>query len=150
MVRLRQSARSAGFSKDKAWGLAAAVGEMADNAAIHAKTKIGALVGYQTMEGAAVFSICDVGIGVLESLRENPSYSQIATSVEAIRTALQDGASRRGPGSGGFGFRTVFKALTAMWGSLRFRSGQGCLSMDGNDCDADRGEQTFVLDRPGF
>jgi hypothetical protein len=51
---------------------------------------------------------------------------------------------------GGFGFRRVFKGLAAMWGTLRFRSGEGCVTMDGTDCDADRGEEVFVVNRPGF
>lgn len=150
LVRFRQSAKSVGFSHRKAEGIAAALGEMADNATDHAQSQVGALVGYQVVDGAAVCCVADVGIGVLASLRENETYRNLRTHAEALRTALQDGTTRHGPGRGGFGFRRVFKALAAMWGTLRFRSGEGCLTMDGSGFDADRGEEAFVLDRSGF
>lgn len=150
LVRFRQSAKTVGFTHRKAEGIAAALGEMADNATLHAQSQTGAVVGYQVIDGAAVCCVADVGIGVLASLRENETYRNLRTHAEALRTALQDGATRYTSGEGGFGFRRVFKALAAMWGTLRFRSGQGCLTMDGSDFDADRGNEAFVLDRPGF
>lgn len=150
LIRFRQSAKSIGFSHDKAQGLAAALGEMADNATEHANSRVGALVGYHVVEGAAVCCVADVGIGVLGSLQESDEYRHLTKHTEAIRTAIKDGTTRYGTGNGGFGFNKVFKALAAMWGTLRFRSGQGCVSMDGTDCDADRGDEVFVLDRPGF
>jgi anti-sigma regulatory factor (Ser/Thr protein kinase) len=150
LVRFRQSVKHIGFSQDKAQGLAAALGEMADNAILHARATVGVLVGYHVVDGAAVCSVADVGIGVLASLRENEDYQNLETHAAAIRTALQDGATRYGTGNGGYGFRNVFKVLAAMWGTLRFRSGQGCISMDGTACDADRGEEMHVLDRAGF
>jgi anti-sigma regulatory factor (Ser/Thr protein kinase) len=150
LIRFRQSAKHVGFSQDKAQGLAAALGEMADNATLHARAKVGVLVGYHVVDGAAVCSVADVGIGVLASLREHEDYRDLETHAAAIRTALQDGTTRYGTGDGGYGFRNVFKALAAMRGTLRFRSGQGCISMDGTACDADRGEEMYVLDRPGF
>lgn len=150
LVRFRQSAKSVGFSQEKAQGLAAALGEMADNATDHARSEVGALVGYHVVDGAAVCCVADVGIGVFGSLRGHDDFSYLKTHTEAIRTAIQDGTTRYGKGNGGFGFNKVFKALAAMWGTLRFRSGQGCVSMDGTECDADRGEESYVNDRPGF
>ena len=150
LVRFRQSAKSVGFTQDKAQGLAAALGEMADNAIEHARSDNGALVGYQVVKGAAVCCIADVGVGVLASLREHQDFRSVETHADAIRTAIQDGNTRHGRGHGGFGFNKVFKALAAMWGTLRFRSGQGCVLMDGTEFDADRGEAVYVLDRPGF
>ncbi len=70
LVRFRQSAKSVGFSHEKAQGLAAALGEMADNSTLHARATVGALVGYQTTGNAVVCSIGDVGVGVLTSLRK--------------------------------------------------------------------------------
>lgn len=150
LVRFRQSAKSIGFPHEKAQGLAAALGEMADNTACHARTHVGALVGYQVVNGAAVCCVADVGVGVLASLRESDEFRRLETHADAIRTAIQDGTTRYGKGQGGFGFSKVFKALAAMWGTLRFRSGQGCVSMDGTDCDADRGQEIYAPNRPGF
>jgi anti-sigma regulatory factor (Ser/Thr protein kinase) len=150
LVRFRQSAKSAGFHFDRAKGLAAALDEMAGNAIVHANSPCGVLVGYQAMEGCALCCITDAGIGVLASLRTHPAYQGLDRHKDAIRVALRQGESRFGPGKGGLGFYRVFKSLAAMWGTLRFRSGEGCIEMDGRDFDSDRGEESFVQFRPGF
>lgn len=148
LVRFRQSVKGVGFDLEKAKGIAAALGEMADNATIHANAPVGVLVGYQAIDGAAVCCVADVGDGVLKSLTGNSSYSYLRSHKEAVRLALRSGVSRFG--SGGLGFYSVFKALAAMSGTLRFRSGEGCVSMDGTGFDADTGEESYVLFRPGF
>jgi anti-sigma regulatory factor (Ser/Thr protein kinase) len=150
LVRFRQSVKSVGFDLEKAKGIAAALGEMADNAAVHANTPVGVLVGYQVIDGACVCCVADVGIGVLASLTSHEAYRHVRSHKEAVRLALRRGVSRFGPGQGGLGFYNVFKALAAMSGTLRFRSGEGCVSMDGTDFDADKGEESYVLFRPGF
>src|SRR5581483_2382217 len=149
LVRFRQSAKSVGFDPQQAIGIAAALGEMADNATIHAHAPVGVLVGYQVVNGAAVCCVADVGIGVLASLKTNATYQNLRNHREAVRMALQKGVSCLGPG-GGNGFHKVFKALAAMSGTLRFRSGEGCVMMDGTGLEADKGEETYVLFRPGF
>ncbi|MFL5329181.1 MAG: hypothetical protein ACJ8C4_09710 [Gemmataceae bacterium] len=150
LVRFRQSIKCVGFDLDKAKGIAAALGEMADNATIHANSPAGVLVGYQVSEGVTVCSVADVGIGVLQSLTSTDAYRHLRTHKEAIRLALHTGVSRFGPGNGGTGFYSVFKALAAMRGTLRFRSGEGVVMMDGTDFDADKGEEGYVIFRPGF
>lgn len=149
LVRVRQSAKNIGFSFEKAKGIAASLGEMADNAVIHSNCRVGILVGYQAVEGAITCCVVDVGIGVLASLRTNDSYSGLTTHKDAIRKAIETGVTRFQNG-GGLGFYRVFKSLTSMWGTLRFRSGEGCVTMDGNDLDADYGNDDFVLNRAGF
>jgi anti-sigma regulatory factor (Ser/Thr protein kinase) len=150
LVRFRQSAKSVGFNLEKAKGIAAALGEMADNAAIHANATVGVLVGYHVIDGACVCCVADVGIGVLASLTSHQAYRQVQSHKEAVRLALRSGVTCYGPGRGGLGFYNVFKALAAMSGTLRFRSGEGCVTMDGTDFDADKGEESYVLFRPGF
>ncbi len=150
LVRFRQSAKNVGFPLEKAKGLAAALGEMADNAVLHANAPVGVLVGYQAVGGAAVCCVADVGDGVLKSLTSHSAYSHIQTHKEAVRAALRRGVSRFGPGQGGLGFYQVFKALAAMSGTLRFRSGEGCVVMDGTEFEADKGEESYALFRPGF
>lgn len=150
LIRFRQSAKRVGFTIEKAKGLAASLAEMADNAVLHANAPVGVLIGYQAVDGAAVCCVGDVGDGVLKSLTSHPAYHRLRTHKEAIRVALQAGETRFGPGQGGLGFYRVFKALAASWGTLRFRSGEGCISMDGREVSADRGEEAFVLSRPGF
>jgi anti-sigma regulatory factor (Ser/Thr protein kinase) len=151
LIRFRQSAKSVGFSMDQAKGLAASLGEMADNASYHANAPNGVLIGYQTIRGAVVCCVVDVGDGVLKSLKTHPAYQNLEHHNEAIRVALHKGESRYGPKSGGgLGFYRVFKSLAAMWGTLRFRSGEGCVTMDGRGIDADNGEDSYVFFRPGF
>ena len=150
LVRFRQSVRSVGFDMEKAKGIAAALGEMADNAALHANATVGVLVGYQAIDGAAVCCVADVGDGVLKSLTSHEAYRHVQSHKEAVRLALRRGVSRYGPGRGGLGFYSVFKALAAMSGTLRFRSGEGCVTMDGTEFEADKGEESYVLFRPGF
>lgn len=150
LVRFRQSIKNVGFTHERATGIAAALGEMADNATIHADAPVGVLVGYQAIDGAVISCVADVGMGVLVSLTSHEAYQHVKTHKEAIRLAMRKGVSRFGPGQGGLGFYRVFKALAAIAGTLRFRSGEGCITMDGTDLEADKGEETYVLFRPGF
>jgi hypothetical protein len=69
---------------------------------------------------------------------------------EAICMALRDGVSRHGPNHGGLGFRQVFKSLASFWGHLRFRSGEGRVTVLGEDCGPDRGEIGYPPSLPGF
>jgi anti-sigma regulatory factor (Ser/Thr protein kinase) len=150
LVRFRQSVKNVGFDLERAKGIAAALGEMADNATVHANAPVGVLVGYQVIDGAAISCVADTGIGVLASLTSHEAYRHVQTHKDAVRLALRKGVSRFGPGQGGLGFYNVFKALAAMSGTLRFRSGEGCVTMDGTEFEADKGEESYVLFRPGF
>lgn len=150
LIRYRQSAVACGFEMKQATGLSAALHEMADNAVNHAEATNGILVGFHVIQGKAICCVADNGIGVLQSLTRCPAYHHLSTHREAIRLALQSGVSRYGPNQGGYGFNQVFKSLAASYGTLRFRSGQGCVTMDGRDLECDRGEESFVLDRAGF
>jgi anti-sigma regulatory factor (Ser/Thr protein kinase) len=149
-IRFDRSAQSVGFSSKTAHALQGALHEMADNAVIHAQAPVGVLVGYAVEENMATFSVADVGIGVLATLRSHPAYEHLELHKDAIRTALQDGTSRFGPNTRGLGFRQIFKALAAQWGHLRFRSGNGCVTLNGHGLDADKGEETFPPHLPGF
>jgi anti-sigma regulatory factor (Ser/Thr protein kinase) len=150
LVRFRQSIKSVGFDLEKAKGIAAALGEMADNATLHSNAPVGVLVGYQVIDGACVCCVADVGDGVLKSLTSHEAYRHVQTHKEAVRLALHSGVTRFGPGQGGLGFYRVFKSLAAMSGTLRFRSGEGFVTMDGTDFDADNGEEGYATFRPGF
>lgn len=149
-ARLTRSAEMVGFSRQQASLILAALFEMAENAVIHADCSVPRLVGYRVMRATAQFCVADVGRGVLASLRSCLDYADIAHDGPAIRKALQDGISRYGRCRGGFGFRPIFKALTAQWGRLRFRSGGGCITMDGTALDADKGQEHFPPAMPGF
>ena len=110
LVRFRQSVKNVGFDLEKAKGIAAALGEMADNATVHAYAPVGVLVGYHVLDGAAVCCVADVGMGVLASLTGHEAYRSVQSHKDAVRLALRGGVTRYGPGHGGLGFYNVFKA----------------------------------------
>jgi hypothetical protein len=148
--RFERSAKAAGFKVDSALNLQSALHEMATNAVIHSRASVPALVGYAVTESRAMFSVVDVGQGIVASLTSNPKYAHFTEPVEAIQKALQTGVTCRVDDSGGFGFSTVFKALAEAWGQLRFRSGNGCVTMDGIDLDVDKSVRHFPPPLPGF
>ena len=150
LLRFERAAKDYGFPAQAAARLYAALHAMTENAVIHADAPIGALVGYQAVDGTAQFCVGDVGIGVLASLRTCPEYSSLSLHNDAIKMALRNGTSRFGRGEGGFGFRQVFKALAEQWGCLRFRSGEGCITMDGTGLDSDAGVESYPPPIPGF
>lgn len=150
IIRFTRSAQEKGFGKTLANGLGGALCEMARNALEHSDTSVPALVGYQVLDGVALFGVADVGRGVRASLRTNPEYEHLALDSDAIHTALQDGASRHGYQKSGLGFREVFSALASNWGHLRFRSGEGCITMTGPDCGPNIGDVTHPPALPGF
>jgi len=76
-------------------------------------------------------------MGVLESLRTSLDYAALTDHGEALRLALTEGVSRFGPeGKRGNGFRPIFVGLANLSGSLRFRSGDHALVIDGQKIGA--------------
>ena len=148
--RFELAAREVGFSKDAAINLHSALFEMAENAVIHSRTPVAPLVGYEVGSKRAMFTVADVGIGVLESLRSIRQYASLTEDVDAIQLAMQNGVTSRQDGSGGTGFNSVFKALAEQWGHLRFRSGNGCITMDGTHLQANKCRRHFPLPMRGF
>lgn len=146
LLRFEFGAKRAGLPQKTAVNLQAALHEMAANAVTHARAPVPAMIGYEVRGAAATFCVVDVGIGVLNSLRNNPTYRNLAIHSEAIRMALQDGVSgTTGEFSRGNGFRSVFKSLAAQYGILHFRSGEGSVEMHGMDLDSDKGEERRSL-----
>lgn len=145
-----RSAKGVGFSETTAESLGLALHEIASNAVIHSQSSVPAFLGYQVSNRMVEFCVADVGIGVLQSLRTSPKHHDLLDSNDAIRRALKPGVSRFE--YGGTGFNSVFKAITAEWGVVRFRSGNGCVSMDGTDLDyeSDKIKISFPPSLPGF
>jgi hypothetical protein len=76
----------------------------------------------------------DRGIGVLRSLKTCPEYASLKDHGDALERALTDGSSRYGLGTNhGKGFRPLFIGLSNLNGSLRFRSGDHALTIEGRD-----------------
>ena len=122
---------------------------MSENGLLHSRGADGVLVGYRVLPHAALFTVADLGRGVLGSLRSNSKYAHLVHHREALRLALRDGVTCLDM-PGGNGFRQLFKALVSQFGTIRFRTGNVCLTMDGQDFDANLGHETFPEDVVGF
>jgi hypothetical protein len=128
----RQAAAMAGFPARVAQQLAAAIGELHSNIYEHSGASGTGLIAFRAGVSSFEFVVSDRGIGVLETLRTCPIYSQLADHGNALILALTDGVSRYGPNTGhGFGFRPIFNGLANLKGLLRFRSGDHALTLDG-------------------
>lgn len=148
--RFELGAKRSGFARKTAENLHFALHEMASNAVIHSRSSTAALIGYEIRSGKALFSVVDVGIGVLASLKTLDKYSKLSRPIDAIQQAMSPGVSSLG--RGGLGFSQVFKAVTNDWGELRFRSGNGCIEMDGTELNyvSDNVKRKYPPSLPGF
>ncbi len=95
------------------------------------------------------FTVVDVGIGALKSLKDNPDYAAVANGREALDLIAREKASRRtGQGGPGGGYSKLFLKLAAMDGTIRLRSGDGVFMMEGTlGCSASAGSLHLA---PGF
>jgi anti-sigma regulatory factor (Ser/Thr protein kinase) len=118
------------FPEHLAGALTGAVGEMVDNVWEHSETSVPGLVAFEVRHRRLNFAVADLGIGVLQSLRKNPHYRFLNSSMEALQKAILKGVSRLQGQSRGYGFSRLLKAVAELWGFTRLRSGQAVLVFD--------------------
>jgi hypothetical protein len=123
--------------------------EIVDNVWEHSESAHPALVCVEITHRRLAFAVADLGIGVLNSLRSNPKFARLDTSIEALSVALQPGASRVEGTHRGYGFSSVLRGLADLWGTLRLRSGEASLVLDGTR-DERRRIRHFVPPLPGL
>ena len=116
------------FPVNLARALTGAVAEMVDNIWLHSDAQDPGLVAYQVRRRKFAFSVLDTGIGVLASLRKNPRYQWLNSSMDGIKYAIQPGVSRFD--GGGMGFPSLLHALADLWGNARLRTGEASLHID--------------------
>lgn len=130
----QQAAAAVGFPSRIAAQLAAALGELYSNVYEHSGAPATGLVAFRAAPSRFEFVVADRGMGVLESLRSCAEYAGLSDHGEALGLTLTDGISRHGVGTGrGNGFRPLFIGLANLSGSLRFRSGDHALIIDGSN-----------------
>jgi anti-sigma regulatory factor (Ser/Thr protein kinase) len=130
----KNAAAIAGFPKQVASQLVAAAVEMVDNIYLHSTLSRTGLAAFHAEPGHFEFAVLDRGIGVLRSLQESSQYAGLSDHGDALQLALTDGCSRFGPNSNhGHGFRPLFIGLSNLNGTLRFRSGDHALTIDGRN-----------------
>jgi anti-sigma regulatory factor (Ser/Thr protein kinase) len=133
-VAAEKAARSVGLSKGVARQLVAALGEMLDNVHLHSKSLATGLAAFDANAQKFEFVVADRGVGIVRSLKECNEYSELSDHGDALEFALTDGCSRYGRGTNhGHGFAPLFVGLSNLNCSLRFRTGDHALTIDGRD-----------------
>lgn len=132
----RAAANTAQLPGDAPAQLVAAMAEMESNIHEHSEAPDTGLLAFRAAHGTFEFVAVDRGIGILKSLRSCDAYTALSDHGNALAAALSDGVSRFGESSRrGHGFRQMFLGLLDLYGSLRFRSGDYALLMDGTSPD---------------
>jgi anti-sigma regulatory factor (Ser/Thr protein kinase) len=124
-----------GFGVTQAEGIAGALTEMAENVPRHSgdasHPSARGVVGFHVEPRTMTFAVADAGRGVLASLRSSSRWRNLENAQDALLQAVIHGASRIEDQARGDGFRTVLDALADLGGSLRFRSDDAVLLIDG-------------------
>lgn len=150
-IRAKRAAVAAGVPDAAATLLIGAIQELRDNVVEHSGRPRSGIVAYAASNGRFEFCVADAGKGVLASLQENPIYASLAGSAEALRTALTEGESRFGRGTGrGHGFGALFRGMLRIPGSLHFKSGDHQLEHDGASPTLGKLRLSHCADYGGF
>lgn len=132
-VAAQKAAVAAGFANKVAGQLVGAILEMQSNIYEHSEASQTGMLIFRSAPGVFEFVAADRGIGVLESLRSGAAHASLADNGTALQMTLTEGCSRFGDGIGrGMGFRPLFIGLANLRGSVRFRSGDHALTIDGD------------------
>lgn len=132
-VAAQKAAVAAGFENKVAGQLVGSILEMQSNIYEHSEAPQTGLLAFRAVPGVFEFVAADRGVGVLKSLRQSAAHAELADHGTALQLTLTEGCSRFGDGIGrGMGFRPLFIGLANLRGSLRFRSGDHALTIDGD------------------
>ena len=132
-----KAATGAGFPRKITAQFMGAIGELVSNVEEHSGRAETGIVSFHATPGQFEFVVADDGVGALASLRSSAEFSTLCDHGQALRLAIRDGVSRFGPeAKRGQGFRPIFVGLANLSGSLRFRSGDHALTIDGQKIDA--------------
>jgi len=150
-IDAKRAAIQSGLTSDWAAQMVGAMGEFRSNIYEHADATDTGFVAFRAVPGLFEFVVADKGVGLLSTLREAPEYTSLDDHGEALRLALTDGASRFGFDRGrGYGFRPLFTGLVNRHASLRFRTGNASLAIDGTTPTIVRVQRGQKVHVPGF
>ncbi|MDO7837107.1 hypothetical protein Q4610_18850 [Sphingobium sp. HBC34] len=129
-VHAENIAKAKGLNPQLIAALMGAMVEIQDNVYEHSGAPQTGVVAYAVTPGSFEFVVADRGIGVLQTLRQNPAYADIPDAGAALQEMVKDGVSRFPAETGhGKGFNQLFRALVGQNAELRFRSGDHALTM---------------------
>lgn len=150
-IASHKAALAAGFPSKTASQLIGALGEIHDNVLEHSEAAATGVVTFSSRRDLFEFAVADQGVGILASLKTNPEHAGVRDHGEALQHALTDGVSRFGRSSNrGTGFSQLFKGLATLNGSLRFRSGNHALSIEGKNPSLVNALTAMKPSVPGF
>jgi len=130
-LKLQQALEREGLAHAIAGQILGATKELHSNIYEHSEKPRTGLVAFAVHDRSFEFVVTDRGRGVLDSLRTNPAHANLASHGEAIRLALQTGVSRHaGDPLRGMGFDRMLTGLANLNCALRFRSGDGAVTLD--------------------
>ena len=129
-VHAENIAKQKGLNAQVIASLMGAMGEIQDNVYEHSGAPQTGLVAYAVTSNSFEFVVADRGMGVLQTIRQNPRYASIPDYGAALEEVIKDGVSRFPSETGrGQGFNQLFRALVGQNAELRFRSGDHALTM---------------------
>ncbi len=148
--RFKTAMVNAGAPTRFAHGVVGALNEMASNSIEHARSSVTPIATFEVLPNGWSFSVTDLGIGVLATLRSNPSYRSLTNDVAALQTAVKDGVSATADAGRGFGFTQVFKSLADRACTIRFRTVGALATWDGVSPAAQHLMMSPMPNRAGF
>lgn len=153
LARFARSLQNHGFGRSLSLSLSKALAEMSDNIIRHSgvdhTAPANGVIAYHIEDRRMAFAVADVGRGVLNSLSANPKWHGLRTSTEALQAAVWRAATSNPIEERGDGFLQVRCSLADLNGVLRFRSGDGVLSINGQG-QSRQGSIGFVPPLLGF
>lgn len=140
--RFVKAAKNAGFVGKFPSALAGVMHEMADNVFQHSSLQLGGggkgLIGVHASDGYLSFTVSDLGVGILSSLRTSIEWSALKTDREGLEAIVRERASRKMGLGEGEGFKQLFRSLVDRNAAIRIRSGCAAFSL-GQDGDTRHG-----------
>lgn len=107
-----------------------ALREMQDNVYEHSGAAHTGVAAYAVRDRSFEFVVSDRGMGVLETLRQNPYYAHLPDAGAALVEAIKPGVSRFPTETGrGQGYVQLYRAMVTHRAELRFRSGDHALTL---------------------
>jgi anti-sigma regulatory factor (Ser/Thr protein kinase) len=129
-LHIENAAKARGFNPHLVAGLMGAMEEMQDNIYAHSGAPDTGVAAFAVSDVGFELVIADRGVGVLNTLRQNPAYADLPDSGAALQEAIKTGVSRFPSEEGrGRGFTQLYRTLVRDRSEIRFRSGDHSLTL---------------------
>lgn len=130
LLHAENTAKANGVAAPLVASFIGALREMQDNVYEHSGAAQTGLVAYAVTDRSFEFVVSDRGMGVLETLRQNPRYAHLPDAGAALEEAIKPGVSRFPAETGrGQGYVQLYRAMVTHRAELRFRSGDHALTL---------------------